>query len=88
MPRLICVKCQVEFCREQSVYVVEMFNQPPEPYNVWCADLWTCDVCKSEIVSGFASRPIKEHFEDGFTDWLEREKQGCRRIIYDYEKTH
>jgi len=36
------------------------------PYKVWLADLWECQGCGVQIVSGFASQPISEHYEPDF----------------------
>jgi len=38
---------------------------------VWYADLWRCPKCDHETVAGFGNGPLKEHFEDGFGEWLD-----------------
>ena len=86
MPGPTCVKCQVEFDRVKSgVNLVQMFNQPQQPYKIWQADLWRCPGCGFEIVSGYGHHPYAEHYQDGFAeamDWAKRSK-----IIYQYERS-
>lgn len=36
------------------------------PNKVWLADLWECEGCGVQIVSGFASQPISEHYKPDF----------------------
>ena len=69
MPKMVCVNCQTELQIEKTgVFVIEMFLDPPVPYKIWNADLWQCPGCHTEIVSGFASHQLVEHYEDDFED--------------------
>jgi hypothetical protein len=82
MPKPVCAKCECEFIPKQNdVRVVEYFLDPPQPYKLWCADLWACPKCGFEIVTGFGNNAYAEHFQEGFTEMLEDvNKRGERRI--------
>lgn len=46
-------------------------NAHPEqwtPYKVWAGDLWECEGCGAQIVSGFGRAPITEHYQPDFKD--------------------
>lgn len=82
----VCVKCQVSMQPDiNGVVVVEMSNNPPQPYRFWNADMWKCPRCGVQIVKGFCEEPVMEHFEDGFEEALEQAKQRARRVVYEYE---
>ena len=40
--------------KKTGVNLVTMFLSPPEPYEVFDADLWECPSCGREIVAGVA----------------------------------
>lgn len=84
MRRPICIKCRIEFRPlENGITVIDMFSQPPKPYRVTHADLFECPICKKQIVSGFALKPLAEHFEDKFKFWLRKALEGAH--VYNYE---
>jgi len=86
MKRPICVKCETEFQPfKTGIAVVDMFSSPPEPYQIWLADLFECPVCKVQIVSGFADRPLARHFEADFERRLL--ESGGDSPVYNYERT-
>lgn len=61
---VICVKCKLEFRIVKSIFAIEMFLDPPQPYKIWNADLHECPGCHQQIVQGFGLNPIYEgHFE-------------------------
>jgi len=71
MKRPICVKCQTEFRNIKSgIAVIDMFSDPPEPYQVWLADLFECPTCKTQIVSGFGDRLLVRHHDVDFKQHL------------------
>ena len=37
-----------------------------EPYKLWAGDLWECQGCGSQIVSGTGFQPISEHYLPDF----------------------
>ena len=86
MPKSVCAKCEVELKPEHNgVIVSEMMNNNTKIYKLWRADLWKCPGCGIEVVLGFASMPLMEHFEGDINKELEDFKEmGCK-IIYDFE---
>jgi len=81
----VCVRCQVEFRQIRSgVAVIDMFSQPPRPYQIWMADLFECPVCKARIVSGFGRNPLAQHFEPNFAQWLQEAGEGFQ--VRNYER--
>jgi len=79
MPRILCVKCQVEFRPEKNgVYVKEMMHHDQDVYKIWDTDLWQCPCCNFQVVSGFANYPIAEHFQATFPRILQTvNESGC-----------
>jgi len=66
----VCVKCQCELRpKTNGVGLLDMYNPSdkaePQPYQIWDADLWACPRCGYELITGFGSRPIAEHWEEG-----------------------
>ena len=87
----VCVKCQQRLRVEESgVVVVVMFNDPPEPYQLWSGDIWRCPGCGAEIVGGMGARPIAERWQPGFADCLQQAQDAADakgvRVVYDYER--
>ena len=73
MPKMICFQCHVELVIEKSgVDVVEMFSQPPQPYQLFQADAWKCPGCGAIVIAGFAHEPLAEHWQDDFDAILNR----------------
>lgn len=83
-----CVKCKRAMEIEKTgIYFVEMFNDPPQPYKIWSADLWRCPVCGHQIVRGFGDNPLMEHYEDGFETYLDDIKNRFGEyVILEYER--
>lgn len=87
MPKSVCKKCEIELRPETNgVKVVEMFQDPPQPYQIWDADLWKCPKCGLEVVLGFANMPFAVHYEDDLVAIIARIKETGVPIIYDYER--
>jgi hypothetical protein len=78
----ICVKCQ-RFYRMTRVGVrfIEAMPtngswSPPgttapdqwQPYKLWAGDLWTCQGCGHELISGVGRVPITEHYKPDFKE--------------------
>ena len=71
MPAPTCVHCERGYERIRSgVYLVEHFNDPPQPYKVWSADLWKCPQCQQQTVMGYGMDPLMEHYEQVFNEWF------------------
>lgn len=81
----ICAPCRRFFrAKKNGYYFIEAMpkenhsppgNVAPEqwtPYKLWVGDLWECDGCSAQIVSGVAQMPIAEHYQPGFSDLVER----------------
>ena len=52
-------------CKKNGVTVEEL-TEIGEGYKLWDADLYECVECGVEIISGFASRPMVEHYEPNY----------------------
>jgi hypothetical protein len=81
-----CVPCQ-RFFRivRTGVYFIEAMpdgHDRPEPgtaepgkwkpYKLWAGDLWRCEGCDTEIVSGVAQQPAGEHYQQDFAERVQR----------------
>ena len=71
MPRPVCLPCMKFFRPLKNGVVIEEGRPiqnnggPPVwgPYKLWHADLWHCPSCQTQIVTGYATKPLAEHFE-------------------------
>jgi hypothetical protein len=92
MPKPMCVPCQRFFRpRRNGVRVLESkpLGSRPEPgtsqadrwvpYKVWSADLWECQGCGAQIVSGWGHGPMSQDYLPGFED----EVATCGLIVND-----
>lgn len=82
---LACVRCRVFLVPKRSGVVVEEgkpltndITGPWGPYKLWRADLAECPKCKFQLITGFAQRPIAEHFEKGYLELLVKYKPIVR----------
>jgi hypothetical protein len=75
---MICVKCEKFMkCKENGVLYEEgmptnyVDGEPQEwsPYKLWYADLYKCDGCGVEIISGRGKGPIREHYEKDYLEF-------------------
>lgn len=39
-----------------------------KPYKLWSGDLWECQGCGHQIISGVGKEPIAEHYQPDFAD--------------------
>lgn len=76
----ICVKCQRFYrCKQNGFYFIEGMPIGPgraesgtaepekwKPYKLWVGDLWKCEGCGHEAVSGVCSQPLAEHYQPDF----------------------
>lgn len=37
-----------------------------QPYKLWIADLWECPDCGHELIAGWATGPLLEHYQPEF----------------------
>jgi rubredoxin len=74
----VCVPCGLFYRPEKNGYMVEEGMQGNDPlgklqegwgsYKLWRGDKWKCRGCDNEIVVGFASQPISEHYMGDYKD--------------------
>jgi len=63
--KIMCVKCGKQLkCKKNEVIVEESADNCS--YRIWEADLWKCPKCGTEIIAGFGSEPMAEHFEKDY----------------------
>jgi hypothetical protein len=88
----ICVKCQRFYRPKKNGYgfieamPIGGFSAPagtscPElwtPYKLWRGDLWECQGCGHELVSGVANQPISEHYKPDFKMAVETFSNGLQ----------
>ena len=63
---LVCLQCRRFLrCRKNGVCIEEGMPQGTEwgPYKLWHADLYECEGCGFTLVTGFAARPLAEHYQ-------------------------
>ena len=48
--------------KRNSVTVEELL-QDGAPYKLWDADLFFCENCQHEVITGFGRGPLAEHYE-------------------------
>ena len=86
MPKMVCVKCEVEFrVRKHGVKVFEMCNENQDIYKIWNTNKWRCPKCGVEVIAGFGSMPIVEHYEAGFDEVLIKCREDGDEVVYDKE---
>ncbi len=84
----VCVPCRRFFrVKQNGFYFLEGMGKPggngrpppgleaPDqwvPYKLWVGDLWECQGCGAQILSGFGQNRIAEHYEDGFDAQVKR----------------
>ena len=82
----ICCKCQRFFkVKKNGFRFIEGMPKAGErpkpgieeahnwvPYKLWVGDLYECQGCGDQIVSGFGSGPISEHYMDDFNETVLR----------------
>lgn len=86
--KTICRTCQVQYKIEKNgAPVIEMFQDPPQPYKIWQADLLRCPGCGHWIATGFGDGPIGEHFQDDFAKILAK-AEAHPLVTYSYEHQH
>lgn len=82
----ICVECQRFYrAKKNGFYFIEAMPKngaKPEPgtseadkwtpYKVWVGDLWECQGCGHQIVSGVGQGPVAEHYQPDFVETVAR----------------
>jgi len=61
----VCAKCQVELRpKKNGVGALEMAANGAA-VAIYDVDLWSCPICALDVLLGFGSKPISEHFKGG-----------------------
>ena len=75
MPKPACLKCQRFYRVKKNGFIwLEQMPLPnaapgietPEawkPYKIWASDLFECEGCGHQLISGHGIRPISEHYQ-------------------------
>ena len=83
MPKITCVKCNVDYLiKENGVAAIDMAYDPPQPYRVTGADRWECPCCGAQVLAGFANVGV-EHFYDNFAGVVAQAFHGPHVIIFE-----
>lgn len=65
--KLVCVKCRVLMKPiENGVIAQENFDDNKRGYKIWDTDKWGCPNCGYDILTGFGTNPLAEHYMDKF----------------------
>lgn len=60
--RIACPECQLELQVKRNSVGVESMDDRGS-YQYFSADLWQCPSCGFEILAGFGTKPIVEHYD-------------------------
>lgn len=71
-PGYACVPCKTYLRpRKNDIYVLETMSSD-EPYRIWNADLWECPDCGHQVILGYGTNHISEHYEPEFASWMKQ----------------
>jgi hypothetical protein len=64
----ICVKCKKFYRPKQNgfCFTEGQVGAGWAPYKAWMGDLWECNGCGHQLISGVGSRPLTEHYLHDF----------------------
>jgi hypothetical protein len=57
--------------RKNEIYVGIFNADQPQPYEIWCADLWECPECGAQTILGYGKEPFSKHFHKDFSRQME-----------------
>ena len=71
--KIVCFNCQVDMkISKAGTPIIEYFMNPPQPYRIlYAADMYSCACCALSVAV-CSGRVNTEHFQDGFSDELEK----------------
>ena len=76
----ICVNCRKKMKPEKNgVYFLEYAHFGP--YKLWHSDKWKCPTCGYEILAGFGFSPVRQHFDEDFTECCNRAEELIEEAI-------
>jgi len=64
---VVCGCGRIMRVRKNSVTVEELMGDG-EPYKLWDADLFACEACGIEIITGFGCAPFAEHYQPDYAE--------------------
>jgi hypothetical protein len=59
---VVCGCGRIMRVKKNNVTVEEQL-ETGAPYKLWFADLYYCEECETEVITGFASLPFAEHYQ-------------------------
>lgn len=62
---VVCGCGRIMFPKKNSVTVEELLENG-RPYKLWDADLYACEDCGVEVITGFGRGPIAEHWQPDY----------------------
>ena len=85
--KLVCVNCRTQFrIKKNGILTVDMFQDPPEPYEAYEGDMWECPGCKTQVIAGFGTVPIAVHFEPHEMQVCISRAKLAGRCVHNYER--
>lgn len=57
---------------KKNSVTVEERDEQQQPYKLWDADLYGCDECESEVITGFGRAPLAEHYQPTYATQRDR----------------
>ncbi len=69
---IACVSCQTYLVPVKNDILVLETDSRGEPYKIWCADLVWCPGCKMEMITGYGSKHISEHYLKSFNYYMSK----------------
>jgi hypothetical protein len=57
---------------KKNCVTVEELLEDGRPYKLWDADLYACEECGTEVITGFGKVPIVEHWESRYVMMRQR----------------
>lgn len=93
IPTAICLTCQMEMTPDRNGALIKAQRRDdadgtPHDYYIVSGDRYRCPVCDATIITGFANRPMAEHFESEKWSQLEPFIDHSFRFRGDRPKVH
>lgn len=75
MPMTACPTCRRFYKVKKSGYYFEE-GMPRgagwAPYKLWVGDLYECEGCGAQVITGVGMEPLAEHYQKGYADTVAR----------------
>ena len=66
MPNVLC-GCGCFMHVKRNSVTVEELREDGAPYQLWDADLYACEACGAEVITGFGAAPLAEDWQRTYT---------------------